>query len=587
MKRILKSSKTVSLKIKVLIVIGIVIAAITLSICLYFSAIQKNKTIVLTVSKSIPAPDCLHSGGFYTTPFNISLSINNPDLQIYYTIDGTSPSLNSERYTAPILISDRTEMSNDLSNIPTSPRWKPPVGNVFKGTTLRAICVDKNHNKSKEMIRTFFVDNKGSKRYSFPVIAITVNKEDLFSYEKGIYVLGKRYTDKHNYLNKNTPLNIPWWYYPANYLLRGADAEKQAHIEFYEPTGKLGFESNIGLRINGNATRAFAQKSLRICFREKYGEPSIKYQLFPTNKVNTFSAFILRNSGNDWDKTMFRDAFMQSLMKDSHVDIQDYRPSIVFINGEYWGIHNIRERLDENYLANKYEINADSLTILELQGVLVKGQRKSEKMFAELLNYIKTNDLSNENNYNYIQSKIDIESFIDFIISNVYFCNSDWPNNNVRFWRNDAVSVDINNVTGDGKWRSMLYDTDWGFGYTGNNAFQLNLLYDAKRVGSVGIIFTGLLKNKMFVNRFVSSFQNHLNTNFKTDTVLNKINEFENQYSSEMDEHINRWRAIGSFSKWKEYVSELRIFAEKRPVVQANQLNKFFNLASCNKVIIK
>ena len=113
---------------------------------------------------------------------------------------------------------------------------------------------------------------------------------------------------------------------------------------------------------------------MRIGFDKKYGTGQLNYKLFTNDDITNFNSFLLRNSGNDWDKTMFRDAFMQALMKNTNVDIQDYRPSIVFINGEYWGIHNIRERFDEYYLANKYRLSPDSVTILELSGKLLRGK---------------------------------------------------------------------------------------------------------------------------------------------------------------------------------------------------------------------
>lgn len=579
-----KSSKKLSLKVWALFFFAVAIAIISFVLNKKIVEDSKKHVSELTFSEKINVPNCSQEGGFYKTDISINLSTDKPDLTIYYTVDGTQPTLNSTKYSGPIKISDKTEMRSTIANIPTSPRWKPPIGNVFKGTVLRAIAVDENNFKSNELVKSFFISDKGNKRYSFPVISITVNEKDFFGYQKGIYVMGKSYADKDNYIRKNTPLYSPWWYYPANYLLRGENAERKAYMELYEPDGKPGFASNVSIRINGNATRAFSQKSLRIYFKKKHSSTPLNYPLFPNNKVQTFSSFILRNSGNDWDKTMFRDAFMQSLMKNAHVETQDFRPSIVFINGEYWGIHNIRERMDANYLANKYKIKADSISILELGGNLISGQKNSQELFIKLLNYFKKEDLSVPKNYEYIKSQMDIESFIDFVIANVYFCNSDWPSNNVRYWRYDKLTVKDSINIKDGKWRWMLYDTDWGFGYTSKNAYQMNLLPDAKLVGSVGTIFGALTKNKEFVDEFISSFKNKLETSFRTENTLKVIDEFERNYEPEIQEHINRWRAIMSYAKWKENVDDLRTFASKRPAIQAKQLNDFFKLTGNNQI---
>ncbi|OFY84480.1 MAG: hypothetical protein A3F72_13815 [Bacteroidetes bacterium RIFCSPLOWO2_12_FULL_35_15] len=587
MKPLLETKKKLSLKLKAFITLFVVIVVLAFVFTLKFSGNSKKDFANLHYSKNVIAPISSSEGGFYKTAFTINLSTIDLNTQIYYTLDGSEPTLASTLYSKPILIEDRTENKNYLSAIPTSPRWKPPIGTIFKGTVLRAIAIDGENKKSAELIKTFFVNEKGNQRYSLPVISITVNSKELFGYNRGIYVLGKSYSDKDNYIRKNIPLDLPWWEYPSNYLMRGADAEREAHIEFYEPSGKLGFESTVGLRIHGNATRGYPQKSLRVCFREKYGQSELNYNLFPANPVKKFSSFILRNSGNDWDKTMFRDGFMQSLMKNSSIDIQDYRPSIVFINAEYWGIHNIRERFDENYLANKYNLSPDSVIILEMSGKLVRGQKGEEQKFTELLNFVSKNDLSIQKNYDYVRSKMEIESFSDFVIANVYFCNSDWPNNNVRFWRYNSESVADSLVKKEGKWRWMLYDTDWGFGYNDLSSPKSNLLEKATRVGSVGILFSELLKNKEFVSQFLDRFQHHLNTSFYIPYVNQKIDQMKYSISPEIQEHIDRWRGIGSYEKWLSNIGVLKDFAEQRPSFQADQLNTFFNLKGKQQIIIK
>ncbi len=584
MKAILHAKKQLSFKLKILVFLIIFIALTSLFFSLKFSGTSKDDFPKLHFSEKIEKPECMPSAGFYSTSVTVKLISSSAHERIYYTIDGSEPSLASTVYDQPFLLENRSANRNYLSAIPTSPRWKPPIGDVCKGTVLRAIAVDDKNGKSRELVSTFFVDD-ADKKYTLPVISITVNQKDLFGFNKGIYVLGNNYVDKDNYTRKNLPLDLPWWEFPANYLMRGMDAERDANIEFFEPNGELGFECKVGLRINGNATRGFAQKSLRVCFRQKYGQATLVYDLFDNKRKAVFSSFILRNSGNDWDKTMFRDAFMQSLMENSFIDIQDYRPSIVFINGEYWGIHNIRERFDENYLSHKYHLNVDSITILELSGKLFQGKKEDEESFSELIDFVKKNDLSDDKNYELIKSKIDIRSFTDFIIANVYFCNSDWPNNNVKFWRYDSQADSL--FAKDGRWRWMLYDTDWGFGYNSLSTPGSNLLDKTTKVGSVGVLFSGLIKNEAFVNEFLTRFQHHLNTTFSSEATIPKIDEMQRVLDPEMQEHIHRWRAIGSYSAWRSNVEVMRTFAQQRPQYQANQLNAFFNLKGDKQITLK
>ena len=121
----------------------------------------------------------------------------------------------------------------------------------------------------------------------------------------------------------------------------------------------------------------------------------------------------------------------------------------------------------------------------------------------------------------------------------------------------------------------MLYDTDWGFGYTGSAAQSLNLLDKAARTGSVGIIFGGLMKNGTFREQFKARFRHHLDTTFSKEVVMKKIDAFEAALAPYMQEHIDRWRAIGSYESWKENVQELRDFEKERSNVQPVQLDEF------------
>ncbi len=575
MKQIKRSKTKTTLSVKLALFFVFLILVVSSLFSVKYAKEKNIEYAVLTESKKIASPQSSSSAGFYKESLVLKLNTSEKGSLIYYTLDGTEPSLKSEIYSKPIVLSNRSSAPDKLAIIPTSPRWKQPIESVFKGTVLRAIAV-LDGKKSKELVQTFFIDEQNSAHYHLPTIELTVNEEDVFGYENGIYVLGKNYEDKDYYIRKKVSLDMPWWYYPSNYLKRGINSERPVHIEYFETTGRLGFSIDAGLRINGNATRGYAQKSLRICFRDKYGMGALNYNLFPKSKTRVFNSIILRNSGNDWDKTMFRDAFMQSLMQDSKLDIQQYQPSIVFINGEYWGLHNIRERSDENYISNKYGIDKDSLTILELRGSLFYGKKSDPDGFSNLLKFISTNDLSKEENYRYVEKQIDLENFMDFIIANVYFCNSDWPNNNVKYWRYKAEIAGLDSVgKRDGRWRWMLFDTDWGFGYTGKESYTMNLFEKATKTSSIGVIFGGLLQNKTFLNKFSERFNHHLETTFKTETVLERINEFQEVLKPEMKEHIDRWRVIGSYSQWEEYVEELRAFAKQRPAIQKQQLNEF------------
>ncbi len=582
MRPIQKKNKNYSFIFKLITFSFLLVISGVIFFSVIFLETSKREIVVLERSEELAKPSCYQKGGFYNQPVAVFLHSDSPDAVIYYSLDGSSPDLSSMIYKDPIVIVDQKTNTDNLSNIPTSPRWKPPLGNGPRGVILKAIVVDKKNRKSKELVRTFFIRQK---HHSFPVVALTVNVKDFFGHKNGIYILGKNYEDKDNYIRKNIPLNLPWWEYPSNYLSRGIDSERKIHIEFFENIEENGFYANAGVRINGNATRGYAQKSLRIYFNKKYGNDVLKYDLFKEGEENTYNCFVLRNSGNDWDKTMFRDGLMQSLMKNTHVEIQKNRDAIVYLNGEYWGIHNIREHFDENYLVNKYHIPADSVAILELNGILSYGKETDRDDFTKLLNFVKKNDLSDDKNYKYVLSKIDVKSFTDFLIANIYFCNSDWPNNNVKFWHyKGKIHSQTNGNVRDGRWRWMLYDMDWGFGYNTISTPDINLLPKAKATGSVGVLFSSLIKNKLFVNQFVTRYKYLMNTVFAPEYLLQKIDRTQKLFDPEIEAHINRWRVIGSYESWRDNVDVLRDFAVKRRKFQIEQINDFFKLKDKDRI---
>jgi hypothetical protein len=185
----------------------------------------------------------------------------------------------------------------------------------------------------------FFIGDELYERYNFPVFSLVTDSLNLFQYDTGIYIPGVKFEE------------IGWQWYPyGNYRERGRDWERISHISFFEENRNLIFETNSGIRVRGSGSACNPQKSLGIYFRNEYGVNKIDYQIFEDSNVQFFKRLILRSSGNDMLKTHFRDAVLTELLKPLDLELQNFRPAILFINGEYWGIHGIREKLDEYYI---------------------------------------------------------------------------------------------------------------------------------------------------------------------------------------------------------------------------------------------
>lgn len=521
-------------------------------------------------SKNISPPSFSHRAGFYKEPFMLSLSAGESG-SIFLTFNGNTPGTAKHLYKGPILIRDRSGDPNSFSSIPTSPRWKLPSGYVPKATVVRAMILTKGGKSSKAVTNTYFIGLD----YSLPVVSLVTDSLNLFGYRQGIYIMGKSYEDKDNFVRKDIKLDAPWWQYPGNYLSRGKNSERPATLQLFG-FGSEAVTIDAGLRISGNATRAFSQKSLQVSFRDIYDAPRLDQPLFTDSLAATKYSFVLRNGGNDWNKAMLRDAFMQSILRgNTKLDLQHSRPVILFINGEYWGIHHLTERMDEHYLEAHHRVSPDSISIVENSGAVYRGTNAESERFKELVKFAASNDLSAAENYRRMERELDIDNFIDYVIAQVYFANTDWPNNNVKAWRYWAQPSDSSMHSRDGRWRWMMSDLDFGFGYSSNSLWRLNMFSKLEtHKSAVAKLYRGLSANPAFRKRFKERFLYHLDNTFEVGRVTKKLDEMALQLAPEMETHIRRWRVPETYEDWEEHLEDMRDFARKRRDEVKLQLNK-------------
>ena len=553
----------------------------------------------------IDSPQFSHESGFYETAFLLTLTTDEPDSRIFYTTNGSEPRLTPQlepmpftyEYLEPILIENQVIDDQSISNITTSVMQEYPnkdIDSIFIASVIRAIIVKSNHERSNVKTQTYFLDEQKVLNHTLPIVTITTNPEYLFDDTIGIYVPGDLYED----INPDSP-----WWNPANYTQRGLKWERPGHLKMFNEHGELLISQNIGIRVHGGATRWFQQKSLRLYARSEYNTQTLfQYDFFPAlhnrfndSVVDTFKTLILRNSGNDWvhserwRSTMFRDAMSQSLLEHTSLDIQGYHPVVVFLNGEYWGIHNVRNRYDEYYFYSYYGIEPSEIIVLEGGiGSLKFGSPGGEASFINLLklideNYIEnhfqtSNALHNQALYEYFSTWIDIDNFIKYQVSQIYFNNTDAGGSNMRFWRKDTdpSATDGSEAYGhDGKWRFMIIDTDFGFFDPQYNTMN----YATTDLRAFTYLFRSFLENDHFEKQFINTFADHLNTTFREEVVINQIDFFEDLYSPEVNQHINRWGNMGgTFEAWLANVQTLRDFANLRPSFKRSHIIEYFNL---------
>jgi uncharacterized repeat protein (TIGR02543 family) len=456
--------------------------------------------------------------GFYNENLLVSLSSISSSDSIYYTTDGSEPGFTSMLYKNPI--------------------------NIAGSSVLRARVLKKGYLPGTVHTHSYIQGRTGN----LPVVSFSTTPANLFDYYTGIYVLGPNASDVSPFKGAN------FW----------MDWERPAHVEMFEPDGKLAFGLDAGIKIFGNYSRAQAQKSLAFYARKAYGTKEINYKVFPDLNIDRFGAMIVRNSGNDFfganrvGASMMRDMLHTSMARPWGLEAAAGRQVAVYINGEYWGVQNLREKVNENFLSAHSGVAPENMNILERNSIVVQGNSTEYK---NLVSFASLNDLANPQNYAYMGQKMDIDNFIHYYLLQLYIGNTDWPQNNIKFWKP---------ADGTGLWRWILFDTDFGFGRFNTNLADQNSLLrlldpsvPKPPATWSTLLFRRLLANQEFRHKFINDFADHINTSFHTDTVKLFINKLYEGIKDEMPAHCARWG--GTMQEWNTAINTLNRFAEIRP----------------------
>ncbi|WP_100333043.1 CotH kinase family protein [Bacillus alkalisoli] len=545
----------------------------------FYEQIQDTDFTIENVSSAEMAlPIFSQNGGFFSEEMVLEITSPAPDAIIYYTLDGSEPDpvhneKNTLRYEGPIPIKDRTPEDNVWSMIPTNNNvesrfWSAPQTSVPKGTVVRAAKFINNW-KSETVTHTYFIQQD----YTIPVISLSTDSENLFSDEKGIYVPGM-----HHDPNAEKPDET------GNYYESGTDWERPIHIEYFETDGKRAFAQNAGVRIHGAFTRRLPQKTLRLYSRSDYGTSRFSYQFFDEKPIDDFNRLLLRNSGNDWGSTMFRDAAIQTVIRHMNMESQYYKPAIVFMNGEYWGIHNIRDRIDQHYFETHYGRDRSNFTILDRYGNLEEGDEQGVEDYANMVDYAVTNNLNEPTHFDHIEKSMDIDNYIEYYVAQIYNANTDWPQNNISFWRYENRTNESNLPKQlDGRWRWYAYDMDRSLGSVEAEhdtiAWATRAIRESTQQDEWSTaLFRALLESDEFKRKFINTFADHLNTTFAPERVIAIIEELQANIEPEMDQHIKRWNAPTSMNIWRSNVMHMKGFVRKRPAQIRSHIMAHFNL---------
>lgn len=540
--------------------------------------------------------------GFYLADQLLDISSGETGVTIRYTLNGDEPLESSPAFAEPIELGSRLGEENVFSEIRTNadplpwfPDWVPPAGEVFKANVVRARSFKQGYEPSDVITLTCFVDADMHQRYAtLPVVSIVSDRRNLFNYNTGIYVPGVTHV-----------AGVPE---SGNYF---QDWEKPAHITYFAPGGQVGFAQDVGMSIQGGSSPNSPQKGLHIYARSVYGKNRISYPIFKDDpskakELTEFKRFIIRAWGSLITGALFNDAYGHRLMAESELDIQAYQPAVVFINGEYWGLHALREASKNPwYFQYHYGIDREDPGVDILQHTENNSQPYADVdegdayHWNNMMNFLRSNDMQRPENYAYLKTQMDMDNFIAYMWHCIYVGKWDWPNNNDASWRPR---------TADGKWKWIQFDMETGFGVAtslgpeyADMGPQLNMIKAViegipfPMFGKYGPhpIMTEIYDNQEFLDEFVAWYMEHKDHEFHPDTMNALLDEMAAELRPYMPEYKHRWPFIGTIlEEWETAIELMKEYNLARPAyvqqhlwgltATENDLPREFKLVQCN-----
>ncbi|MEA1896475.1 MAG: CotH kinase family protein [Bacteroidota bacterium] len=502
-------------------------------------------------SERASKPEFSINGGVYDHSMSIAISSLSPGATIFYTLDGSKPTIESSVYTGPL--------------------------SVNSTTVIRAFTYEDLLLPSRTITHSYLINEA----ISLPIISISMNHEYFWDDEIGFYVEGTN--------------GLTGWeagYGPSPKSNFNQNWRRPMHIEFFDEDHQPGFSTEAQVKVYGGWSRGAVIKSLAI-----YPEPGFDYRLFKEKSFTKYESFIIRNSGNDWPSTKIRDATLQSLaINKFDVDLQANRPAVLFVNGEFWGVLNIREKINEDYVKTNHGVDQESIDFIESYRTIKAGDKIH---YNNMMSFLANNSLSSPANYQHFKTLVDVEECMNYFITGIYSGHGDWiynNNNNLRIWRPR---------TQDGIWRWLLYDTDGAFQTSSSRGIASALAYST--------ILSELMENEEARSYFINTFSALLNNAFAPERAFHMIDSLKLLIEPDVSRHIAKWKntdeygslaewktpgaegyiqiddgymgpCLDSYAQWESKFGSMRNVAQQRPPWLLNELKTVFNLGEQTEV---
>lgn len=431
---------------------------------------------------------------------------------------------------------------------------------------------------SEEIIRTYVFESQPS----IAALFVTTDPLSMFSPDTGLYMTG-------NGASMMDPKK------GANFW---SNRELPVYVELFEPgspkTPAFGVMGDY--KISGQYSRAKEKKSFSVTLREEYGDKRLKYPLFPDYpELKKFKAFSLRNFGNNSGDDYVRDRIGTSMTEGLGVDYQRGRYVVVYYNGKYYGVHDLRERNNEYYYETKYGLDASDIDLIDANNDASAGSATDYKAMIE---WLQSNELTSDANYQKIADQIDVDNYMNYMQAEMFVNNGDWPHNNMKKWRIASQKS---------KWKWFLYDVDFGFGAgyntqngnvfsyvtnpNGTNGMGMGMMPgmggQQQTSGSISehtILMIRLLQNEGFKNAFINRFCVLLSMNFSADRLVKRIDELQSQVQAEVARDAEFWNYDAA--SMSSNLEKIKSFAQTRQQTIMSEMQQYFSLGETASVTL-
>lgn len=521
-------------------------------------------------------PILSHTSEFTSSLINVTAFHPDPEVKIYYSIDGTEPksehtdgsnypfknrypqthgeqlySLGSRTmfsylYTSPVTLQDPNTKSNNISTINFTNERDAfiPSSNVHKSSIISFAASKPGYLTSKTLSRSFFVNS--ASRHSLPIFSVNIQESYLFDYYDGISVAGIDYDTR--FLNKRQTVET------GNWQRRGGSSQRNANFNFLSKD--LTSDYNIGIRVQGNSSRRDKKKSFRLMFNN--------IPEFLTDKEHRIATKILRSPGK-----LPKTDIGTRIIRGMNVGVRDGFVGAMYLNGEYWGTYNVTNYYGPSTLSILYNVDEDLIDVIKADQ-LSDGEISG---YNSLMTFIDRNSMSNSSNYDSLKALIDVKSFIDYVIAETFMNNNDWINNNITMWR-----VRSNTYKGkkysynDGRFRWIVEDQDHSLYSETDNAIQR--LQEAE--APISLIFNKASRNLEFKREFANRYADLSNTLLKKDRVLEIYDRLKEQYDTEIHNEIARWESFPTKRKWDDDMYTIQSFLDFRTDIYRSHTQGYY-----------